>query len=530
MIPWGGSLAGVYGCSFSSKTGKKLSLRRQPNILVIVTDDQGYADLSVNGYMTDGQTPNMDRLAHSGFRFTNGYCTSPICSPARAGILTGLYQERWGNYYYGQGGLPQRYITIPEYLRAAGYRTVKVGKSNFGVLENTPGTTDEEILADEEFPLNHGFEEFLGFCHCCHDYLRLSQAELDKLGAENAQDAFVGSLWRNREREDFHENLTNVLTDETIRQIQKKEDDRPFFIQLCYNAVHHPIYQAPDKYLKMFGLEKYPEWDPAKESWSSYHLREWWPVDRKSPELRKYYLASLMCLDDDIGRLLDALEAEGLREDTLILFHSDNGGAQNTGARNTPLFGHKYMLGEGGIRVPYVISWPGQIPAGKVCDDMVSALDIAPTCVAAAGMKQDEKQQFDGINLLPLLTGEVKRWPRRKHFWSNGWEWAVLDDDWKLRVTSEDTTVVRDTYPAKTYLYNIKKDPGEKENLAAKYPAKVLELQQVYKTWMQDIGQSQQYNSALPGFSAQVSNQVSSAQLGKKFNTDTIGGFCGCLD
>ena len=500
----GGSL--YYGCSFSPKTGQKHPRQDQPNIIVIVTDDQGYADLSAYGYMKDAQTPNMDRLARSGVLFTNGYSTSPICSPARAGILTGLYQERWGNYYYGQGGLPQRYITIPEYLRAAGYRTVKIGKSNFGILENTPDRTDEELLADEEFPLNHGFEEFLGFCHCCHDYLRLTQADMDELGIENAKEAFVGPLWRNRERQDFHEYITNVLTDEAIRQIRRKDDSRPFFIQLCYNAVHHSIYQVPDKYLKMFDLRKYPEWNPDKERWSSYHLREWWPIDRDNPELRKYYLASLMCLDDDIGRLLDTLEAEGLRENTLIFFHSDNGGAQNTDARNTPLSGHKYMLGEGGIRVPFAISWPGEVPAGKVCDGMVSALDIAPTCLAAAGIALDEKEQFDGINLLPLLTCKVERWPKRTHFWSNGWEWAVRDGDWKLRVTTSDTTVVRDLYPANTYLYNIKKDPSEKKNLASRHPDKVLDLQQKYKTWLEKIGQADQFDPALSGFSASTSS------------------------
>lgn len=499
-------LGGIYGCSFPAKLGPKQNCQSRPNIMVIVTDDQGYADFSVYGHLTDAQTPNMDQLARSGVRFMNGYTTSPICSPARAGLLTGLYQERWGNYYYGQGGLPQRYTTIPEYLRAAGYRTVKVGKSNFGLLENTPDRTDEELLGHEEFPLNHGFEEFIGFCHCCHDYLNLSQADMEALGIENAKESFVGPLWRNNERQDYHGYITNVLTDEAIRAIQKKGDDRPFYIHLSYNAVHHPIYQVPDEYLKRFNLKKYPEWDPSKEDWSSYHLREWWPIYRDSLQLRKYYLASLACLDDDIGRLLDALEAEGLCDNTLIFLFSDNGGSQNTGARNTPLSGHKYMLGEGGIRVPFVISWPAHITAGRVCDGMVSILDVAPTCIAASRIVLQENEQFDGINLLPLLTGKSKPWPKRIHFWSNGWEWAVRDGDWKLRVTTSDTTVVRDLYQANTYLYNLKEDPSEKKNLASKHPDKVLDLQQKYKTWLEKIGQADQFDPALPGFSASISS------------------------
>ncbi len=460
---------------------------KQPNILLIITDDQGYADYSAYGGADDVHTPNMDKIASSGVRFTNAYATAPICNASRAGIITGNYQERWGTFYYGGHIFPDSVQTIPEYLQKSGYRTVKIGKTHYAeIVDNNSKISDPTLL--REFPLNHGYDEFMGFCATRHDYFKLKRS--DHI-AENDRDDLMsqyGPLWVNKEQKDFDGYLTEIFAEETIKQINK-EDTRPFFIELAFNAVHHPIYQAPDKYLKKFGIEKFPDWDPKKESFMTYHERTCWKGEI-DPDGRRRYLANLACLDDNIGYVIDALKQSGKWENTLIIFISDNGGSQNTYANNGILNGHKYILSEGGIRTPFTMSWPNKIKKGQVLNQPISHLDILPTVLAASGSKGLDTISVDGKNLLKWMVNNPKEAIHETLVWDTGNEYAVRKGSWKLHVVKKDNHF-RTIYINKgIYLYNLDDDPGEKENLVTRELEKVEELTSAYHLWKTDIEQN----------------------------------------
>lgn len=449
---------------------------KKPNILIIVADDQGYADFSAYGGSPDVHTPNLDRLSEMGTRFTNAYATSPICSPSRAGILTGRYQERWGNRWFQMGGLPASELTLAEFLKRHGYHTIEIGKSHYSDrIDDT---------RSPEFPTNHGFDEFFGFTDHTHDYFRLSQQDVKAYGEKNARSAHIGPLWRNNRLEDVHGYTTELFTDEAIRYFDRK-CDKPFFMMLNYNAVHHPIYQAPEKYLKQFGIEPFSQWDPSKESYDSWQ-RKWHWMGQFDPNGRKRYLASLACLDDSIGKIIDKLKTENLLEDTLIFYLSDNGGCNNTYAVNTPLSGHKYILAEGGIRVVFAIVWKGHLPACKVENRIISALDIFPTCAAAAGLNLPEKVEFDGTNLIPYLLHKQST-IHPALFWDSGWEWAIRDGDYKLRKVMKRMYFLDHTEEETLLLFDLKHDIGEKKNLVDEMPEKVKQLTEKYESWKSHI-------------------------------------------
>jgi len=440
-----------------------------PNIILIVTDDHGYADYGGYSHVfSDVRTPNMAQLLDSGISFTQGYATSPICSPSRSGLITGRYQQRWGCTNYNSKGLPDDLMTIPRLLKQNGYRTVKIGKTHYGRL-NERTHTDEQIVSHPEFPLNHGFDEFFGFIDSTHDYKRISKEDIESMGFHNARTACAGLLIRNQSRESRNGYTTDVFTDEAISQINKsKGDSRPFYIQLSYNALHVPIRQAPQKYLDRYGLKEFPFWNPKEETFLQWHERVCWPKEWNSPELRKYYLAALENLNDNIGRLLDCLKKTGLRDNTFIIFTSDNGGTHNTGSRNVPLSGHKYLLCEGGIRVPFVVSWPKKIQSGQVSEQVVTALDILPTLLDIAGIPLPKGISFDGVSLLTVLA-EGNLLPRKRTlFWWRAGEWAVRDGDWKLHVVNQEQNLHGKRKPPLigTYLFNLKEDVSERHNIA----------------------------------------------------------------
>ncbi|WP_345007704.1 sulfatase family protein [Snuella lapsa] len=450
-----------------------------PNILLIITDDQGYADYSAYGGAPDAITPNMDKIAENGVRFTNGYATAPVCNASRQGIITGSYQERWGTFYYGGRIFPESQYTLPELLSKEGYRCVKIGKTHYAeVLDNN--VKIEEPLTLREFPLNHGYEEFLGFCAHRHDYFKLKASDDWVEDPDDDRMSQFGPLWRNRAKEDFEGYTTDIFGDEAVRQIEKR-DDRPFFMELSFNAVHHPIYQAPDKYLKRFGVERFPEWDPKQESFLDYHARTCWRQE-EDPDGRKRYLANLACLDDNIGKVLEALKRSGKWENTLVFFISDNGGSQNTYANNGVLNGHKYILREGGIRTPFTMSWPGKIKKTKVIDVPVSHMDILPTCLEAIASRAKDSLKLDGKHLLSLIDN-----PKEAHHkvlvWDTGKEWAVRKGEWKLHVVKQDNHFRTIHLDAGTYLHNLETDPGEQNNLSGKHPEIVEELTAVYGAW-----------------------------------------------
>jgi len=461
--------------------------RSRPNILIIVTDDQGYADLSAYSHAAeDVRTPQMDRLASEGVLLTQAYVSAPVCSPSRAGWNTGLYQQRWGHVSWG-APLPGGARTLAEYLKAAGYVTGKVGKSDFGAHYHRQDT--------REYPLNHGYDQFLGFSSHAHDYWLLSE-EIEKHTPDpHGSSAALGPLFENRGRREYDEGyLTTIFTDSAIDFLQRHRSE-PFFLTVAYNSVHHLIHEVPESYLRRFGVKPIPNYDPATMGkYRTYYntYNELGPIG--DDQMRRYYLANLACLDDQVGRLLDSLDNLGLAENTLVLFFADNGGSPLTGANNRPLRGSKYILFEGGIRVPMMARWPGRLPAGKTYPHRVSTLDILPTCLEASGVALPADTRLDGSSALAALaSGQPAPSSSRPLFWRFGKHWAVREGDWKLVHTADythrkPTSQIRQgprTGMARR-LFNLKTDPAEQKDVSDGHPDVVRRLQRLYDEWAKD--------------------------------------------
>jgi len=462
---------------------------KQPNIILIVTDDQGYADLSAYKHVSANcQTPNMDRLAQRGVLFDNCYVSGPVCSPSRAAIYTGKYQERWDKDMDWGPGLPLNVPTLAEALRENGYATGRIGKSDYGTNYHNPKA--------REFPSHHGYENFIGFSAHAHDYFLLyeeiEKATPDPYGASES----LGRLWRDTTKVGFEDTYTTTLfTDEAIRFVEANKDG-PFFLDLAYNAVHELIHEVPEEYLIKWDAPKIPNYDPSYGTYRQYYW-DYTQVGKITDEgKRKLYLANLNCLDDNIGRLIDALEKQGLLENTLIMMISDNGGEPLTGANNLPLSGSKYTMHEGGIRVPFIVSWPKGLPEGKLYQHRVSAMDIFPTCLEAAGITPKEAVTFDGNSLLkPIKAGIPSKMSEKPLCFQFGNQWAIIDNGWKL-VYAEDynpdsrpitSQICLGANSGKVALYNLNEDVGERTNLIEKEPEKVKELQQIFDSWMAEM-------------------------------------------
>jgi arylsulfatase A-like enzyme len=415
----------------------------KPNILLIVADDLGYADLGVHGGKAV-PTPNIDKLAQAGIRCTNGYVSAPYCSPSRAGLLTGRYQTRFGhefNPHVGPEeklGLPLDQVTLAQLLRSAGYATGLVGKWHLG-------------FSREHHPQARGFDDFFGFLMGGHNYAWRKDAE-PKFASAMA----LNVIQRGREPQKLDGFATEAFTDEAIG-FMKRHQDRPWFLYLAYNAVHTPL-EISDK------------------------LKDRIPADVSDPA-RRGYLALLLGLDDAIGRLMEHLRASGAAENTLVIFISDNGGsglapflAYNTGL-NTPLRGNKGQTLDGGIRVPFFIAWPGKLPAGKTYDQPVVSLDLLPTACSVAGAKAPKN--VDGVNLLPHLLGENKAAPHEALYWRFGPQKAIRKGDWSL----VDWRDFEKKTSSGWELYDLSKDIGQKNNLAARRADLVAELSQAWRRW-----------------------------------------------
>ncbi len=467
------------------KTHKDNKEDKRPNILLIVVDDQGYADFEpFENHDSAISTPNIMRLAKSGTIFTQAYTTAPVCSPSRVGLLTGKNQFRWDKNASWGPGLPDSVKTIAEYLKTAGYSTARIGKNDLGRNFHKNDV--------REYPLKHGYDEFLGFSAHAHDYWLLSKEIKDRTPDPSGTSAVLGPLMHNYGEKSYDEGyLTDILTDEAILYINK-EKENPFFLTLSYSAVHHLIHEVPKKYLDKYNVKPIANYNPDSllqygkhepGSYAAYYDKYSRLGAIQDVDLRKYYLANLNCLDDNIGRVLDALKAENLEKETLVIFISDNGGSPLTGANNSPLTGGKYSLWEGGIRVPMSISWPGRIEKGKTQTNYVSALDILPTIAKVAQIDLNDKT-VDGIDLLAPDENRLLVWKWQK-------TWAVRKGDWKLTNSNENHWKSR---PSNLYikpiaddlspkLFNLKQDPGERNNLAAQYPKKVNELETAYQGW-----------------------------------------------
>jgi arylsulfatase A-like enzyme len=414
-----------------------------PNILIIVSDDHGYADVGVQG-AKDIPTPHLDSLAASGVRCTSGYVSSCMCSPSRAGLLTGRSQSRFGheiNWEPAQPidpnderGLPLTEKTIADQLKAAGYRTGIVGKWHLG--ESAPF-----------HPNKRGFDEFFGFVWGGHDYFCDSYTtEPNPKRPKYAH--YVTPLERNGVPEERTGYLTTVLGTEAAAFIHRHKA-QPWMLYASFNAPHTPLQATPEL------LER---------------------VKHIVDEQRRTYAAMVCGLDDAVGAIVKQLREDGLEERTLIFFLSDNGGPlTRNGSLNTPLRGEKGGMLEGGIRIPFLVQWKGTLPAGKTYDRPVSSLDILPTALALAGSKSIAAQPLDGVNLIPHLKGESTSDPHEFLLWRMSARniWAVRSGDHKL-------VMMRTKAPR---LYDLSRDIAEETDLAAKLPEVRDRLQAAYDKW-----------------------------------------------
>lgn len=412
--------------------GSAAAPTRPPNIVILLADDLGYGDLSAYG-CPDTKTPTLDALAAGGTRFTNAYSAGALCSPTRVALLTGQYPQRAGNSYeaYMGGGFPgldvKQRQTIAMPLRQAGYATVLFGKWNVS------GGNNEEDPA--VLPAAHGFDHWFGVHanHNQHTHVREKQPKSD--------------LWENGrpvERAGFTDDL---LTDAAVAFISRHRD-RPFFLYLSFLSPHNPLQTHDD-----------PQVHPAGT--------------------RAIYVRMVEHLDTNVGRVLGALKAAGVEEQTLVLFTSDNGGQQ--AARNLPCSGRKGQLLEGGIRVPLIVRQPGVVPAGVVCDYPAITMDLTATSWAAARVPPPP-QPLDGLDLVSMTRGKVAAEPRTLYFRTRAVDMraktneisarAIREGDWKIHWRGKNPQ-----------LFNLRDDIGEKANLADRHPQIVARLVQKLETW-----------------------------------------------
>ncbi|MGM8361979.1 sulfatase-like hydrolase/transferase [Flavobacterium sp. ARAG 55.4] len=418
------------GAFFSNTISAQKKNRQKPNIIVILTDDQGWADVGFNG-ATDIPTPNLDRIAKEGTIFSNGYASHPYCSPSRAGLMTGRYQARFGHdcNIADDGvdnptvGTPLSEKMIAEALKEQGYRTSAIGKWHLG---------DHPDL----YPTKQGFDHWFGFPGGGMNYWGTST------------DA-IHTVYRNEipvpETELTY--LTDDFTEEAIKFITKK-DQKPFFIYLAYNAPHAPD-QATKQYL-----------DNTK------HIEYGG---------RSVYAAMVNAVDVNVGRIDSTLVAKKMKDNTIIVFLSDNGGRAEL-ADNRPNRGHKGMIFEGGIKVPFFMTWKNGLKGNQVYSNVISSLDLFPTFLDAAGADFRKEKQLDGTSLLPYVRGENKGKPNNLLFWRSvgGFEYAVRKGDFKL---------YKSAYKGKTMLFNLKSDALERNDIAQTNPEIVSDLEQEYKKW-----------------------------------------------
>lgn len=443
------------------------------NFVFIIADDLGYGETSAQDPATDVPTPHLDSIAKHGVRFTNAYVTAPFCAASRAGMITGRYQTRFGFEFNPIGprneepgiGLPVSEKTLADRLRdEVGYSTALVGKWHLG------GTAPFH-------PLRRGYDEFFGFLHEGHYYRpapyegmttwlrrktlpggatgRWTSADgrliySDHLGRNEPDYDADNPLYRNGQPIDESANLTAAFSREAASFITRCGTDRPFFLHLAYNAVHSPM-QADDA-----GLERFAHIEDIQ---------------------RRIFAAMLTQLDEGVGTVLSAIEEAGVRERTLVVFLSDNGGpVRELTSRNGPLRGEKGSLLEGGIRVPCFASLPGTIPEGRVYEGTVSALDWFPTALALAGIANSGP--IDGIDLMPCLVGDQAGAPRGPLYWRVGPQAALRKGNWKLVRTGPRG---QKGQGGAWQLYDLAKDPGESHDLAAENADLVEELAREWK-------------------------------------------------
>ncbi len=417
----------MLGCSLGAAETPAL----KPNILLIVGDDMGYADVGFHN-CKDIPTPNLDALAASGVRFTNGYVSGPYCSPTRAGMLTGRYQERFGHEFNpsGKNGLPVTETTIADRLKAAGYATGLVGKWHLGAQP-------------EMQPQKRGFDEFFGFLGGSHSYFN------------------TAGILRGSEPVKELDYTTDAFGREAVSFIELHRK-QPWFLYLAFNAVHTPMDATDDRLAKFTNIGN---------------------------KQRRTYDAMMLAMDEAIGAVRKKLVSSGLEKNTLVFFISDNGGptmkgATVNGSSNLPLRGSKRTTLEGGIRVPFVLSWMGRVKPG-VYELPTIQLDLTATALAAAGVDIKPEWKLDGVDLLPFLSGAKIGAPHEALYWRFGEQMAIRRGDFKLvRYDAHvDGQEGRGTPVTAPKLYNLAADIGETKDLASEMSQKVQELQTQWDAW-----------------------------------------------
>lgn len=414
---------------------------KRPNIVIFLADDLGYADIGVNG-CKDIPTPNIDTIAKNGVRFTDGYATHCVCSPSRAGLMSGMYQHRFG-FEHNSGperfadpnfGQPREVPTLAEKLKEAGYATGMIGKWHIGFKEGLR-------------PQERGFDYHYGFLSGAHTYL----------AGRQDNDPIV----RNGQPVKTTKYLTDEFADEAVGFVERSKD-KPFFLYFAFNAVHSPMDENAYQ-------DRFPELTGK----------------------RKIFAGMLTGLDTAIGRVMTKVRELGEEDNTLFIFYSDNGGpTSDNSSLNTPLRGFKSQMFEGGIRVPFAMQWKGKITCGQTYHEPVMGFDCHATALAAAGIEsgpgiqtvsgdQESKAgepswgQLDGVNLIPYLTGQQTGRPHDQLFWRAGQQHAARVGDWKLVNTRSEPPM----------LFNLKEDISESKDLAATQPEKLKELQTAFAEW-----------------------------------------------
>ena len=416
--------------------------RGRPNIVLIMTDDAGYADFGVYG-ATDIRTPNIDRLARDGVRLTDFYANGATCTPTRAGLITGRYQQRatleaplgprqqqdWDH------GLPATGRSLPQLLKNAGYATALIGKWHLG-------------WKPEYGPNAHGFDEFFGFKSGYTDYYQHTAGAAGPVQAD---------LFENETPVESAGYMTDLITDRALRVIEQHRA-RPFFLDVSYNAPHWP-YQRPDQ--------------PSTARDRGRHVT---PFDAET-STRADYVAMVERVDTGVGRILAALDRHGLRQNTLVIFTNDNGGEWLS--HGGPLFHRKGSVWEGGIRVPAIVRWPARLPAGRVSPQVGITMDLTASILAAAGATVPPEARLEGIDLWPILAGSAPERPRTL-FWrvlGVRAQSAVRDGDWKLVIDQ-----------GRPMLFDLSKDIGEREDLIRQHTDVATRLRAALQAWEADVG------------------------------------------
>lgn len=417
----------------------------KPNVLLIVCDDLGYADTGFHG-SKESVTPHLDQLARSGVTCTDGYVSYPVCSPSRAGLLTGRYQSRFGhenNPVYDPldpaEGLPLSEKILPQDLKDAGYRTGWIGKWHLGA-------------SPAHVPWNRGFDQCFGFIGGGHRFLNWKPNQFQ----------YTLPLTRNgKDLPDVPEHLTAALGEESATLIQRNKEN-PWLLFLAFNAPHTPHEPSAERLAKFAAIE--------------------------NPQRRRY-LAQVSLLDDAVGTVIEALEKSDQRKRTLVFFISDNGGPISAGANNGQLRDGKGSLYEGGTRVPFLVSWPGTLPQGLVYKQPVISLDFHATALALAGLNRPTEKKYDGVNLIPHLKGDSDAPPHERLFWRmlNKKTRSIREGQWKLMSTPS----------GENELYDLSADPGERNNLAAKEIATTSRLKAALDAWTSELAPA----PAFPGSS-----------------------------